>query len=194
MTFYSFFFPVKEIIKLCPEDKLLSIYNVSQFKSAEEFLQQVATLRGKLKKGGVVDMEAAARIVLHDWNEGMAYFFVQLCKIFKYLVAPRYLFVISLYFSNVQLSQFFVICLGKIPYYTLPPVRSNDDIGESVIVSDLGREFNTEVYNAEASYIGNLTSVDDYRHVEVPALPPPKFDEDMLEEEVIVCSLLLVNS
>jgi nuclear GTP-binding protein len=80
---------VKEIIKLCPEDKLLSIYNVSQFKSAEEFLQQVATLRGKLKKGGVVDMEAAARIVLHDWNEGMLYSFIELGKVFKYLVTPH---------------------------------------------------------------------------------------------------------
>ncbi|XP_078173165.1 GTP-binding family protein isoform X2 [Carex rostrata] len=134
--------PVKEILKLCPEEKLLSIYNISQFKSVEEFLQKVATLRGKLKKGGVVDVEAAARIVLHDWNE------------------------------------------GKIPYYTFPPTRSNDDIGESVIVSELGREFNTEeVYKAESSFIENLTSVDDYRHVEVPPLPPPKFDEDMLEED-----------
>lgn len=69
MFFLSF--PVKEIIKLCPEDKLLSIYKVSQFNSTEEFLQKVATLRGKLKKGGVVDMEAAAKIVLHDWNEGI---------------------------------------------------------------------------------------------------------------------------
>jgi nuclear GTP-binding protein len=76
--------------------------------------------------------------------------------------------------------------LGKIPYYTLPPERNTDDIRESVIVSELGIEFNTkEVYNAEASYIGNLTSVDDYRHVEVPPLPPPKFDEDMLEEVIV---------
>lgn len=78
---FLFLFPVKEILKLCPEEKLLSIYNISQFKSVEEFLQKVATLRGKLKKGGVVDVEAAARIVLHDWNEGMFCFFVELCKI-----------------------------------------------------------------------------------------------------------------
>lgn len=78
---FWFLFPVKEIIKLCPEEKLLSIYNISQFTSAEDFLQKVATLRGKLKKGGVVDLEAAARIVLHDWNEGMFCFFVELRKI-----------------------------------------------------------------------------------------------------------------
>lgn len=81
--------------------------------------------------------------------------------------------------------------LGKIPYYTFPPTRNNDDIGESVIVSELGREFNTEeVYKAESSFIENLTSVDDYRHVEVPALPPPKFDEDMLEEVIVALGLV----
>lgn len=37
----------------------------------DDFLQNVATSRGKLKKGGIVDVDAAARIVLQDWNEGM---------------------------------------------------------------------------------------------------------------------------
>jgi ribosome biogenesis GTPase A len=40
------------------------------FTSVDDFLQKLATLRGKLKKGGTVDVEAAAKIVLHDWNEG----------------------------------------------------------------------------------------------------------------------------
>ena len=62
---------VKEILSLCPHEKLLSLYKVPSFSSVDDFLQKVATLRGKLKKGGVVDVEAAARIVLHDWNEGM---------------------------------------------------------------------------------------------------------------------------
>ncbi|KAI0523303.1 hypothetical protein KFK09_005698 [Dendrobium nobile] len=62
--------PVKEILKLCPAERLMSLYNISSFSSIDEFLQKVATSRGKLKKGGIVDPEAAARIVLHDWNEG----------------------------------------------------------------------------------------------------------------------------
>lgn len=62
--------PVKEILKLCPHEKLISLYKISSFSSVDDFLQKVATIRGKLKKGGVVDPEAAARIVLHDWNEG----------------------------------------------------------------------------------------------------------------------------
>lgn len=61
---------VKEILNLCPHETLLSLYKVPSFTSVDDFLQKVATLRGKLKKGGIVDVEAAARIVLHDWNEG----------------------------------------------------------------------------------------------------------------------------
>ncbi|KAL6338362.1 hypothetical protein AAG906_018733 [Vitis piasezkii] len=62
--------PVKEILKLCPAELLVTLYKISSFESVDDFLQKVATLRGKLKKGGVVDTEAAARMVLHDWNQG----------------------------------------------------------------------------------------------------------------------------
>ncbi|GAB4841302.1 Guanine nucleotide-binding protein-like nsn1 [Ancistrocladus abbreviatus] len=62
--------PVEEIIKLCPANVLVPLYKIPSFDSVQDFLQKVATVRGKLKKGGIVDIEAAARIVLHDWNEG----------------------------------------------------------------------------------------------------------------------------
>ncbi|KAL6563780.1 Guanine nucleotide-binding protein-like nsn1 [Orobanche gracilis] len=62
--------PIKEILKLCPERVLVTLYKVPSFDSVDDFLQKVATVRGKLKKGGIVDVAAAARIVLHDWNEG----------------------------------------------------------------------------------------------------------------------------
>ncbi|KAL8494277.1 hypothetical protein ACS0TY_025175 [Phlomoides rotata] len=62
--------PVKEILKLCPDRVLVTLYKVPSFDSVDDFLQKVATVRGKLKKGGVLDIEATARIVLHDWNEG----------------------------------------------------------------------------------------------------------------------------
>lgn len=64
-------FAVKEILKLCPARMLVTIYKIPSFDSVDDFLQRVATVRGKLKKGGIVDVDAAARIVLHDWNEGM---------------------------------------------------------------------------------------------------------------------------
>ncbi|KAG6425419.1 hypothetical protein SASPL_115854 [Salvia splendens] len=62
--------PVKEILKLCPDKVLVTLYKIPSFDSVDDFLQKVATVRGKLKKGGVVDVDATARIILHDWNEG----------------------------------------------------------------------------------------------------------------------------
>ncbi|KAL2945503.1 Guanine nucleotide-binding protein-like NSN1 [Bienertia sinuspersici] len=62
--------PVKEILKLCPGEVLVTLYKVPSFDTVDDFLFKVATVRGRLKKGGVVDVDAAARIVLHDWNEG----------------------------------------------------------------------------------------------------------------------------
>ncbi|EXC24184.1 Guanine nucleotide-binding protein-like 3-like protein [Morus notabilis] len=134
--------PVKEILKLCPAKLLVTIYKVPNFDSVDDFLQKVATVRGKLKKGGVVDVESAARIVLRDWNE------------------------------------------GKIPYYTMPPVRTQDEPSEARIVSELSKEFNIdEVYCGESSFIGSLKSVDDFQPVEVPPSQPFKFDEDMVEDD-----------
>ncbi|EEF41261.1 guanine nucleotide-binding protein-like NSN1 [Ricinus communis] len=67
--------PVKEILKLCPARLLVTLYKTPNFESVDDFLQKVATVRGRLKKGGIIDVDAAARIVLHDWNEGkIAYY------------------------------------------------------------------------------------------------------------------------
>ncbi|KAF4386969.1 hypothetical protein CsatB_024933 [Cannabis sativa] len=135
--------PVKEILKLCPAKLLVTLYKIPSFETVDDFLQKVATVRGKLKKGGIVDIESAARIVLHDWNE------------------------------------------GKIPYYTMPPVRSQDEPTEAKIVTELGKVFSVEeVYNGESSFIGSLKSVDDFMEpVEVPPSNPLKFDEDMVEDD-----------
>ncbi|KAI3787888.1 hypothetical protein L2E82_00383 [Cichorium intybus] len=62
--------PVKEILKLCPAEMLVTLYKIPTFDSVDDFLSKVATIRGKLKKGGIMDINAAARIVLRDWNEG----------------------------------------------------------------------------------------------------------------------------
>ncbi|KAF7152608.1 hypothetical protein RHSIM_Rhsim01G0256500 [Rhododendron simsii] len=135
--------PVKEILKLCPARVLVALYKLPSFDSVDDFLQKVATVRGKLKKGGIVDVESAARIVLHDWNE------------------------------------------GKIPYYTMPPTRNQEEPSEAKIVSELGMEFNIdEIYSSESSFIGSLKSFDDVKHVEVPPNCPLNFDEQMLEDDV----------
>ncbi|XP_074317260.1 guanine nucleotide-binding protein-like NSN1 isoform X2 [Silene latifolia] len=67
--------PVKEILRLCPAKLLVMIYKVPSFDTVDDFLQKIATIRGKLKKGGILDVDTAARIVLHDWNEGKIPFY-----------------------------------------------------------------------------------------------------------------------
>lgn len=62
--------PVSEIVRRCPAKQLMSIYKVAGFSTADEFLQHIANARGKLKKGGTADLQAAAKIVLQDWNDG----------------------------------------------------------------------------------------------------------------------------
>ncbi|CAN4101303.1 unnamed protein product [Withania somnifera] len=42
--------PVKEILKLCPARMLITIYKVPSFDSVDDFLQKVATVRGRLKQ------------------------------------------------------------------------------------------------------------------------------------------------
>ncbi|CAM6129869.1 unnamed protein product [Calypogeia fissa] len=69
------FTPVKEILRLCSEEKLMSIYRIPKFDGVDDFLQQVAMVRGKLKKGGVPNTLTAARVVLHDWNDGKIPYF-----------------------------------------------------------------------------------------------------------------------
>ncbi|XP_075481414.1 guanine nucleotide-binding protein-like NSN1 isoform X1 [Primulina tabacum] len=134
--------PVKEILKLCPDKILVTLYKIPGFSSVDDFLQIVATVRGKLKKGGIVDVESAARIVLHDWN------------------------------------------VGKIPYYTMPPIRNVEEPSEAKIVSQLGKEFNVdEVYGGESSFIGSLKSVNDFNPVEVPSNLPIKFSMMIVEHD-----------
>ena len=74
---------------------------------------------------------------------------------------------------------------GKIPYYTMPPVRNQGELTEAKIVTEFSKEFNIdEVYNSESSFIGSLKSADDFNPVEVPSTCPLNLDETMLE----VCS------
>ena len=45
-------------------------YVIPKFETTLEFLQHLARRQGRLKKGGVPDNEAAARILLQDWIDG----------------------------------------------------------------------------------------------------------------------------
>jgi nuclear GTP-binding protein len=72
--------PVAEIVKRCPAKQLMTLYKVPAYKDVDGFLTHVATARGKLRRGGVVDTSAAARIVLQDWNDGRIPYFTRPTK------------------------------------------------------------------------------------------------------------------
>lgn len=62
--------PVEALLKRCRAEQLMVLYHIPAYASTQEFLFHVAKAKGKLRKGGVPDAEAAARIVLQDWNTG----------------------------------------------------------------------------------------------------------------------------
>mmetsp|Transcript_22486 Transcript_22486/g.62374 ORF Transcript_22486/g.62374 Transcript_22486/m.62374 type:complete len:603 (-) Transcript_22486:260-2068(-) len=67
--------PVAEVLRRCPARQLIQLYKIGAFKGVDDFLQQIATARGKLQKGGTTDSTAAARLVLQDWNNGVIPYF-----------------------------------------------------------------------------------------------------------------------
>jgi len=61
---------VHTIASKCPQEQLMQLYKISEYNSPEEFISHVAHKRGKIKKGGVPNLIAAARTVLKDWVTG----------------------------------------------------------------------------------------------------------------------------
>eukprot|EP01121_Diplochlamys_sp_Union-15-3_P012206 TRINITY_DN362_c0_g1_i1.p1 TRINITY_DN362_c0_g1~~TRINITY_DN362_c0_g1_i1.p1 ORF type:complete len:664 (+),score=137.96 TRINITY_DN362_c0_g1_i1:141-1994(+) len=62
--------PIEGILKRCRPQQLEYLYKIPAFSDVTEFLANVARTRGKLKNGGVEDVDVAAKLVLQDWNEG----------------------------------------------------------------------------------------------------------------------------
>lgn len=62
--------PINEILKRVNKEELLMFYMIADFSNPTQFLFNVCQSRGKFKKGGIVDLEAAARLVIEDWNQG----------------------------------------------------------------------------------------------------------------------------
>jgi len=62
--------PVEAIVRRADRRQLQLHYKLPSFTTTAEFLLLLARRQGRLKKGGVPDGAAAARLVLHDWNTG----------------------------------------------------------------------------------------------------------------------------
>ena len=63
--------PIEAILRKVPATQLMKQYDVASFGGALEFCTLVAGKRGMLRKGGAADQDAAARVILHEWNAGL---------------------------------------------------------------------------------------------------------------------------
>lgn len=64
--------PIESILQRCPSNYLMQIYSIPRFQQNDTlgFLSLIARSQGKLKRGGIPNIEAAAKGILHDWNAG----------------------------------------------------------------------------------------------------------------------------
>jgi nuclear GTP-binding protein len=64
--------PIEAILERCPASYLMQLYSIPKFQQNDclSFLSLVARSTGKLKRGGIPNLDAAAKGILHDWNNG----------------------------------------------------------------------------------------------------------------------------
>lgn len=67
--------PVELILQKATPEQLMYIYSIPRFQDPHEFLCLIAKRQGKLKKGGIPNLEAAAKTILTDWNQGKIPFY-----------------------------------------------------------------------------------------------------------------------
>ncbi|GAA5837367.1 hypothetical protein JCM3766R1_000425 [Sporobolomyces carnicolor] len=62
--------PVEIILQRCQQTHLQMLYNIPAFSGVTSFLLEVARAKGRLRKGGVPDLDGTARSILRDWVQG----------------------------------------------------------------------------------------------------------------------------
>lgn len=67
--------PVEAILNRCSKEQVMQKYCVPDYSNTLDFLTAFALRMGKLKKGGIPDTLAAAKILLQDWNSGKITFY-----------------------------------------------------------------------------------------------------------------------
>ncbi|CAG0920365.1 unnamed protein product, partial [Notodromas monacha] len=62
--------PVDAIIKRLGAEQLMTHYKIPKFETTDELLVLLAKRFGQLKRGGIVDTDQAARMLINNWNSG----------------------------------------------------------------------------------------------------------------------------
>ena len=66
----------KEIIARANREQILRLYKIDDFVDHKDFLIKFAEKSGKIKRGGVLDLDEAARVLIRDWNTGRIPYYV----------------------------------------------------------------------------------------------------------------------
>jgi len=69
--------PVEAVVRRCHKEALMLQYNLPDFQDTHEFLGMLAKKMGRLKKGGVPNLNMAARKLLNDWNSGKLRYYTE---------------------------------------------------------------------------------------------------------------------
>ncbi|KAI5644041.1 GNL3L/Grn1 putative GTPase domain-containing protein [Phthorimaea operculella] len=69
--------PATAILQRANTHTLVELYEIPEFTTPQQFFACLASRMGRFKKGGVPDQEAAARILLNDWNTGKVRYFTE---------------------------------------------------------------------------------------------------------------------
>merc|ERR1712142_1421234 len=67
----------EHILRRCSTQQIMLQYGIPNFKDTAEFLTMMAQKMGRLKKGGIPDVEKAAFKVVEDWNTGKIRYYTQ---------------------------------------------------------------------------------------------------------------------
>ncbi|KAL1449540.1 hypothetical protein WDU94_002037 [Cyamophila willieti] len=59
------------------KEQMKELYHVTDYNSPREFFYYFAKRLGRVKKGGVPDVEVAAKCLIKDWNSGRIRYFTQ---------------------------------------------------------------------------------------------------------------------
>ena len=61
---------ITEMLRRVEPTQMTSVYGISSWTDAQDFLDQFARKSGRLLKGGDPDISTAAKMLLHDWQRG----------------------------------------------------------------------------------------------------------------------------
>ncbi|MCO5603757.1 hypothetical protein L7F22_057909 [Adiantum nelumboides] len=84
--------PIGAMLDRVDSQQLVDLYKIEggfNEGDAHDFLLRLALVRGKLGRGGIPDLEGAARIVLHDWNVGKIRYFTKVPAVHRSMMQTK---------------------------------------------------------------------------------------------------------